>query len=152
MSVSRDLVPIEFERGPFGEILPPSLVAGMPADEALEVLARDSGEPAGVVENLGLVYVHQRRLRQVIGGELDESEARDLYQAVVVEGERLSLRPLGQEERAFSIFAPVLQRIKGERWRVGVAGQGRTREITALLGRVVELAQGVFVGWCEAET
>ncbi len=137
MSVSRDLVPIEFERGPFGEIVPPSLVAGMPMGEALD--------------NLGLVYVHQRRLRQAIAGELDEAEARDLYRAVVVEGERLSLRPLGQEERAFSTFAPVLQRIEGERWRVGVAGQGRTREITAPLGRVVELAQGVFVELCKVE-
>ncbi len=133
MSVSQDLVPIEFERGPYGEIVPPSLAVGMPLD------------------NLGLVYVHQRRLRQAIAGELDEAEARDLYQAVVVEGERVSLRPLGQEECVLSSFAPVLQCIEGDCWRVGVAGQGRTRDITAPPGRVVELAQGVFVEWCAAE-
>jgi hypothetical protein len=152
MSVSQDLVPIEFERGPFGEIVPPSLAAGMPADEALEMLARDSGTPAGEVENLGLVYVHQRCLRRAIAGELnDDDAARDLYRAVVVEGEPLSLRPLGQEERVFSTFAPVLQHIEGELWRVGVAEQGRTREFTAPLGRVVELAQGVFVEWFKTE-
>ncbi len=134
MSVSRDLVPIEFERGPYGEIVPPSLAVGMTLD------------------NLGLVYVHQRRLRQAIAGELDDDVARDLYQAVVVEGEPLSLRPLGQEEYDLCSFAPVLQRVEGDRWRVGVVGQGRTREIMAPPGRVVELVQGFFVEWCAAET
>jgi hypothetical protein len=151
MSVSQDLVLIEFERGPHGEIVPPSLVADMSADEALETLALGSGAALEGMENLGLVYVHQRRLRRAIAGELDDDVARDLYRAVVVEGEPLSLRPLGQEERVFSTFAPVLQRVEGERWRVGVVGQGRTREITAPPGRVVELAQDVFVEWCELD-
>ncbi len=151
MSVSRDLVPIEFERGLYGEIVSPSLVAGMLVDEALRMLARDSGVPAGEVESLGLVYVHQRRLRQAIAGELDDDVARDLYQAVVVEGEPLSLRPLGQEEYDLCSFAPVLQRVEGDRWRVGVAGQGRTREIAAPLGRVVELAQQLYGQWFNEE-
>ena len=65
-------------------------------------------------------------LKKVSGSEeLDEAEALDLYRAVVVEGER---------------------------WRLGVAGQGRTREIIAPLGRVIELAQGEVVEWCKAET
>jgi len=158
--MSQNLVIIELERGPYGEVLPPPLVAGMLPEETLETFARDLGTtteaiPEEVLEemlNLSVVYVHQLRLQRAIAGELcDDPDARDLYRAVVDEGEPMSLCPLGQEGLVFSTFAPVLRRVEGDRWRVGLEGRGKTTEITASPDEALRQALGVFRAWREAE-
>jgi hypothetical protein len=159
--MSQDLVPIEFERGPYGEILPPPLVAGMTPQEILETWARDVGvaveeipdEIVGEMENLSLVCVHEERLRRAIAGEMmDDPDARDLYRAVTLEGEPMSLCPLGQEGLTFSTFvAPVLRRVGEDRWRIGVEGQGRMLEIAVAPGEALRRAREIYWAWCEAE-
>jgi hypothetical protein len=102
--------------------------------------------------NLALVYVHQLRLRDAIAGQLqDDPDARDLYQAVVLEGEPMSLRPLGMEGLVFSTFAPVLQRVGEDRWRVGVEGQGKTTVFDAPLDQVIAKAQAAYVKLSDAD-
>jgi hypothetical protein len=165
----------EFERGPYGEIHPPPLVAGLHPDEVLDEMVRDfemtvsdlPGEELEALRNLGLVYAHQRRLRQAIAGELMyDPDARALYEAVVVRGEPVSLRPLGQEDLAFAGFAPVLQRVEGAPsinfapasrgtgqalWRIGLEGHGQTTVIAAGASCVVRQAQQIYADWSDAE-
>ena len=150
---------IGFERGHYGEIFPPPLVAGVDPDEALNKLAEDSaamgspitdmptrGRSRQGMYNLALVYVHQLRLREAVAGQLqDDPDARDLYQAVVIGGEAMSLRPLGMEALVFSTFAPVLQRVGEDRWRIGVEGQGKTLVFNASLDEVIAQAQAAYV-------
>jgi len=156
---------IEFERGPYGEIFPPPLVAGVDPDEALDKLAKDSaamgspitdmptrGRSRQGMYNLALVYVHQLRLRDAIAGQLQgDPDARDLYQAVVLEGEPMSLRPLGMEALTFSTFAPVLQHVGENRWRIGVEGQGKTTVFDAPLDQVIAQAQAAYVKLSDAD-
>ncbi|MGD9100476.1 MAG: hypothetical protein PVF45_08345 [Anaerolineae bacterium] len=160
----RDAV-IDFDRGPYGEIFSPPLVAGLTMEETLAWLERvseDLGSPIVDMPSKGrsregmewmsVVHATQLRLRQAVAGELpDDPDAGDLYRAVVVEGQPLSLRPLGQEDLTFAGFAPVLQHIAGDRWRIGVEGQGRTTEIVAPPDEVIRRAQGVYVRWSEAD-
>jgi len=161
----RDAV-ITFERGPHGEIFPPPLVAGMTMEEALEELMRASeelghpitdmpsrGRSREGMEWLAVVHAHQHRLRSCLAGEMmDNPDVLDLHQAVMVEGEPMSLRPLGQEDLVFAGFVPVLQRIEGDLWRIGIGEeQGKALEITAAPEDVVRRAQEIYVLWSDAD-
>lgn len=156
-------VTVAFVRGPYGEIFPPPLLVGVDPDQALAELERASEELGSPIVNmpgrgrsrdgmynLALLRAHQLRLRAAIAGHMmDDPDARDLHEAVAVQGEPMSLRPMGLEDLSFAGFAPVLQRIEGDRWRVGVEGHSKTAGIVASLPEVVAKAQSVYVAWSD---
>jgi hypothetical protein len=140
-------------------------VSGIHPDEALALLAQvsqDIGSPITAMPSKGKalagmyqraeIYIHQLRLREAIAGSLvDDPDARRLYRAVVERGQAMSLLPLKHEDQYPDTFAPVLQRIEGDRWRVGLEGQGQTTEIDAPLADVVRAAQEIFNAWFAAD-
>ncbi|MCP4531613.1 MAG: hypothetical protein GY831_10325, partial [Delftia sp.] len=99
---------------------------------------------------VAIAHAHQHRLRLALDGKMmADPDASDLHQAVVVEGQPLSLRPVYQESLTFSSFAPVLQRVDENRWWVGAQGRGRTAEIRATPGEAVRQAQELYARWAE---
>ena len=108
---------IEFERGPYNEILPPPLIGDVSPEEAWKRLYAfslskgnkldkpETDEDRAVLYNLGGVFVHQMRLREVIAGQA-ETEVEIALRDAVLRGERLSLRPLGLEDKEFQTLRP----------------------------------------------
>jgi hypothetical protein len=155
---------IRFERGPYNEILPPPLIGDVSPEEAYKRLYAFSlskghkldkpemDEDRAVLYNLGGVFVHQMRLREVIGGKA-ESAVEIALRDAVWRGERLSLRPLGLEDKVFKTFAPVLERLGMNDWLVGVPGEEQViplMEVSTAV--VVEKAQEIYVGWRNDES
>lgn len=152
---------VTFRRGPHGEIYPLPLTAGVEPREALERLVTDSaarGSPVDVptrgkslegMLNLGLLYVHQLRLREALAGTLDLPEARALREAVVDEGVPMSLRPLMMEHMAYG-FAPILRCLGDARWRVG-EGEACVTFEEADPVQAVAKGQRVFKAWADAD-
>ncbi len=153
----------EFARGPYGEILPPPLVAGHTPADLDEILQEILADDEGLYDSLSpterqsyhgqmLIYLHQERMMQAFAGEFDGPDAADIYQAVVVGSEAISLRPPGMEEVIYQTFAPVLQRIGPEQqWRFGVEGQGHFITLTGAAPTVLRRARQLYVTWAEAE-
>ena len=150
--------------GPYGEVLPPPLVAGVTPDEALARLgkaARDIDSPITIpsrgksldgMYNLALLYVHQFNLREAMAGRLDDPDALALHEAIVEHRQPLSLRPVGMEALEFTSFAPVLQRINGTRWRIGQPDCGWTAETDVENpAEALEWAWALYVQWAEDE-
>ncbi len=107
----------------------------------------ETDEDRAVLYNLGGVFVHQMRLREVIGGQA-ETEIEIALREAVWQGERLSLRPLGLEDLNFDTFAPVLERLGTNDWLVGVPGAGQVVPLEGVPpADVVEKAQAIYVGW-----
>ncbi len=154
-----------FTYGYFDEIFPPPLVSGMDPDAALHALvatAAAGGNPLSAVPtrgrsrqgmiNMALVQQHQTLLVAALCGELDAPDAVALRDAVL-NGARLSLRPVLQETLYFSTFAPVLQWLGGHRWRVGVPDFGRHAEIESPdMAQVMQKARALYVQWCQEES
>jgi hypothetical protein len=155
----------DFTRGPYGEIFPPPLgVSGLDPDEALDMLAMDSGSESGPAPmptrgkrrvgmvNLAVFHIHQQTLKGVLGGQWgDDPDEEAIYKAVVENGEPMSLRPLGFESLYFSSFAPVLKRVEGDRWRVGLPGFGKDLLIEGTPPEVLENAWATFAKWSDEE-
>ena len=155
---------IEDARGPHGELYAPPLVGDLDPNEALARLVADSalqgarvdvpkrGHALEGLRNVALVYVHQLRLRDVLAGQCRNDTERALHQAVMVQGELLSLRPLGLEALTFVTFAPVLQHLGAGRWRIGLPEQGHCAEFPAAdPAQALAMAQEKYVAWCAAE-
>ncbi len=154
---------LDFVRGPYGEIFPPPLVGGLDPEEALAQfldLTAAAGHPVnhlptrgesrkGLI-NLAMLYHHQLNLKRALSGEWDDPDALRLRQAVL-DGEPLSLRPLGLETLHFSTFAPILQWIGGRRWRVGQADAGRSMVLEGEIGAALEQAWELYRQWSEEE-
>ena len=136
---------MEFERGPYDEILPPPLIGDVSPEEAWKRLYAfslskghkldkpETEEDRAVLYNLGGVFVHQTRLREVIAGQA-ETDVEIALRDAVLRGERLSLRPLGLEDKEFQTFAPVLERLGTTEWLVGLPGQGHVEPLIGELG------------------
>ena len=160
-------------RGPYGEILPPPLVEHVTEEEALAQLVADNAALGAKVSvpqkghardgliNVALLYAHQMRLRQVLAGRFESSQEEALYEAVTMDGEPLSLRPLGLEWTRYPGFVPVLQaqtpgrlliprnRVGPDKpllWRFGINGRGYS-ELFAHTDpvEVVAKAQALYV-------
>jgi hypothetical protein len=145
----------DFTLGPFGEIIPPPLVDGLTAEEAWQQAGL--GEPPpGLSEEerggLAAMAWQQERLAEALSGRSSAPEARALYEAVTRRGRALSLRPPGMEQESYRTFAPVLQRIARDRWRIGVEGKGYTREIFAAdAAQALSKARELYVRWANEE-
>jgi hypothetical protein len=151
-----------FTYGPFGEILPPPLVAGVDPEEAREQAGLVSlpsvervpqpGLSRAERDGLAAMALQQVRLAEALGGRLATAEGRALYRAVAQQGKMLSLRPLGMEGESYRTFAPVLQRISRDRWRVGTRGHGRVQELFAAdPAQALDKARELYVRWAEEE-
>jgi hypothetical protein len=152
---------VSFQTGPYGEVYPIPLVGGVHPDEALKMLADDSeamGSPIDMptrgksldgMYNLGLLYVHQQRLREALAGTLDLPEAQALRKVVIEQGMPMSLRPLTLEATEHQ-FAPVLRCLDGGRWRVGQEPQAVEFQ-EADPAAAMEKAQQVYVSWVEQD-
>jgi len=151
-------------RGPDGEILPPLLVYDLTTEEMVARLVADNAALGAMVrvpqrghsreglEDVAQVYAQQLRLREVLTGKCRDEMEQILYQAVTVEREPLSLRPLGLEDLTFVSFAPVLQRLSHFGWRVGLPERGRVEEFeTRDPGQALSRAQALYVAWCADE-
>lgn len=153
----------DFQYGPFDEIYPPPLVGGMDPETALQALlaaAEAGGQPISTVPtrgasrdgliNLAMLYHHQCQLKVAFCGDSQEADGIALY-AALQDGARLSLRPLGQEALHFSTFAPVLQWVGSDRWRVGLPDYGRHMIISGDNATVLEQAWALYTEWSDAE-
>jgi len=137
-------------RGPFGELLPPSLVEGLLDAEVQALLDQyHVTAPTG----LERAYLQQLLLREAVAGRPESDNlAQDIHEAVVERHIPLSLRPLGQEDLDLP-FAPVLTCLGGVAWRVGLPYQRRVEFLVADdPAAAVAQAQTLYVRWCaEAE-
>ena len=160
-------------RGPYGEILPPPLVEHVTEEEALARLVADNaalgvkvsvpqrGHARDGLINVALLYAHQMRLREVLAGRFESSQEEALYEAVTMDGESISLRPLGLEWARYIGFVPILQtqtpgrlliprnRVGPDKpilWRFGINGRGYS-ELFANIDSVkaVAKAQAIYV-------
>ncbi len=154
---------ITFQRGPYNEIMPPPLLDNVSPEEAWKRLYAfslskghkldkpETDEDRAVLYNMGGVFVHQMRLRDVIGGDA-ETDVEIALRDAVWDGERLSLRPLGLEGNNLETFAPVLERLGTNDWLVGVPGEGQIVPLEGVPPEdVVEQAQAIYVGWRKNE-
>jgi hypothetical protein len=154
---------VVFKTGPYGEIFPHPLVAGVDPDDALDRLAADSkamGSPIDMPSRgksldgmyaLARLYVHQLRLRDAMAGELDLPEAQALRRAVMDQRLPMSLRPLGMEDLEYKGFAPILTYLGENRWQVGSEDAGATEVIEGDPAEAVERAQQIFTAWSEQD-
>jgi len=156
---------ITFQTGPYGEIFPLPLLAGMTAEEALEQLVKDSAEMGHpfdppsrgqYVDEMvfrGQCHVHQQRLPKAMAGEMDDvPEATALQQAVMDLGHKMSLRPFGMEILEYASFAPVLQYLGDDQWQVGLEEHGRVRTFEVDdPAKAVKVAQRIFKKWADED-
>ncbi len=154
-----------FDRGPFGEIYPLPLVAGLTGAECLTEYAQraeEMGYPLQKIPTKGdsqegmwrvaTSVVDGWRRQAALGGALDSLEARALYYRVVQQGERMSLRPLGHERDEYVTFAPVFERVDNTGWRIGVEGQGKVQVLAIVDPRhALAEAQKICGGWMNEE-
>jgi len=147
-----------FSRGQYGEILPPPILDGLTPTDLDEVVREMIDDPDLTEgENLtsyhpqAMVYVLQQNLFRALTGELTDPDAVDLRDAVL-RGEPLSVRPVGHETLAYRTFAPVLQRISDNSWRLGLEEHGQTAIIAGdNAGLALRRAWQIYVTWAEAE-
>jgi hypothetical protein len=152
-------IKVEFSYGPYGEIIPPPLftLSGITPEDLNDVVAEMTGDLYDQLPNPtlyhddALAYLHQQNLLRVLAGEFpDAPDAIELRDAVL-NGMRLSLRPLGQEAAMYAGFAPVLQRISDNDWRLGLAAHGQTAVIAGDAPSALRRARQIYVQWAEAE-
>lgn len=145
--------------GPYGEILPPPLVAGLNPDDVLrEMVGAEIFDlmPPGerkMFYGEAAIYAHQKQLEQTFAGDTGgDKDKEGLYRAILA-GKSLSLRPLGYERQTYSNFAPVWRRVGDSRWQVGVEGQGEVEVFEAESVKSAYLkARDLYVVWAEAAT
>ena len=148
----------KWTRGPYGEILPPPLNAGIEPDEVLNgivgarIYALMTPQERASFYGDAAIYAHQRRLERVFGGETQTPVEVALY-AALLNGQSISLRPLGYEGKRYQSFAPVLQRVGGGRWQVGLEDAGKMEVIEEADSRRAYLrARELATSWAEAES
>ncbi len=148
---------IEFTRGPYGEFLLPPLVIGVTAEEIwswfagrmgqkeAESLRIQHGADSSLV--LAMAAYHNHRLAQVVGGDARTLDERQVQKAVFAR-EPISLRPLTLEGSDPPGFAPVLQYLGSNRWRVGQSGVGKADEFEESNHEAaVRRAHRLYVEW-----
>jgi hypothetical protein len=148
-----------FRRGPYGEILPPRLIEVVtPTDLAMLLLELTGAEAVSdnfihdpFYQQIALDYAHQQRLLQIFGGGFVGDPAAAALYLAVMRGEPLSLRPLGQEGTTYRTFAPVLQRVGDETWRVGRPEDGRWLQLSGQPAVVLRRARQLYIQWAGAE-
>lgn len=149
-------------RGPFGEIYCPPLLDGDDPDEALEGYHQqtiEDGCPVDMptrglsregMQEIGGVRLHVQRLRATLCGEYQSEDSVPVLLAVM-NGEPLSVRPLGLEQLYFSTFAPILRRLGPNQWRLGREDFGRHADLIGPTGDVWDKAMALYVQWSEEE-
>lgn len=155
---------VAFERGPYGEIMPPMLVAGRNGTQALddyvtraaehgiEVKRRTRGESFTNSMEMAMIYVHLRRICEVLGGQAKTPDEHALYTAVVTQRQPMSLRLPALPDLMYDTFAPVVQRTGEAEWRVGVVGEGRIVNLPiADAAQAMRRAQDTYRAWANEE-
>lgn len=138
---------VALARGPYGELLPPSLCAELSPEEVKAELAAAGLSAASPAQ--ARVLLQQLYLRQALAGQREADDlARELREAVMEQHVPLSLRPLGLEDLECTGFAPVVTYLGGVAWRVGISGQGRLEFLVANdPAHALAQAQQVFARW-----
>ena len=154
-------------RGVYGEILAAPLTSNVTPEEAMDILIKanvangvkegrpKSGQAKDGFINVALMYVHAMRLREVLAGNCTDDYERDLYEAVTVNGETISMRPIALEWLRLPTFIPVLTAAtpiskvgKGKPilWRVGMMGRGKSEVFAeANPAKAVERGQAFYL-------
>ena len=142
--------------GKYGEIIPYSLVAGLNPDEILqdmvgiEIFRQMPENEREMFYGEAAIYAHQKRLERVFSGLVGGDEALAAIFEGVMNGTPITLCPLGYENWPHA-FAPVLQYLGRNTWRVGVAeGAMPIRILTGPAETVYRQARQLYVSWVEA--
>lgn len=161
---------ITFQRGPFDEIFPLPLLAGLTGAECLARLEADAiadgnplqrvpkrGESREGMERVGMGHVQKRLEIAALDGRFAEIpsgaqlEAQGLRLLVVEEGEAMSVRPFMLEDYDYVSFRPTFQRVEGG-WRLGDPDHGRAQVITAATpGQALAQAFMLAADWMDEE-
>ena len=129
---------ITFKRGPYGEILPPPFLEGInpdtELDKLLDLLGEDESPELDEATHhfylaMAVQMAQARRLCEVLEGRWSIDPVADaLCQAVMTNGEKLSLRALGTEDQTWNEFAPVFWVTRDAyyfpRWHFGLEEHG----------------------------
>jgi len=153
-----------FSTGPYGEILPPPLAADATTDEIMEYYrehagkllqpdpARHNSETMEVIFTLARLLYQRAAILRVLSGETHDQVEAALYNFIVERRYPVSLRPLALEDLQYETFAPVLQRIEGNIWRVGVETNGKFMDFSAQsAAQAFEFASAIYVQWSNEE-
>jgi hypothetical protein len=157
------MTPTTFSRGPHGEIFPPPLLGGNIDPKAIvaEMMAEairagskidipEDQEAKDELYGRAAMFRHGKSLPRLMTRPRDATEEA-IRKAVVEDGERLTLRPLGLELADLELdFAPVVQKVGVKTWRVGLE-DGRHEDFEdSDPGKAIAHAQQIYVAWCDA--
>lgn len=144
--------------GPYGEILPPPLVAGLNPDDVLremvgiEIFRQMPENEREMFYGEAAIYAHQKQLECAFAGESGGDKDKEFIYQAILEGKPLSLRPLGYERQRYSTFAPVWRRVGNGKWQVGIELAGKVEVFETENVKAAYLkARDIYVVWAEAE-
>lgn len=144
--------------GPYGEILPLPLVAGLNPDDVLremmgsEIFELTPPEERRMFYGEAAIYAHQKQLERTFAGETGGDKDKEFLYQAILEEKPLSLRPLGYERQYYSTFAPVWRRVGDGKWQVGIKLAGKVEVFEAETVKAAYLkARDIYVVWAEAE-
>ncbi|MHC1732930.1 MAG: hypothetical protein AB9888_13005 [Bacteroidales bacterium] len=152
---------IDFKRGFKGEIIPPSLVDCMdPIQMTQEFLGIVGISGKLLLFNptfcrLSKMYFQQAEMARVFTGERNDELAVALRESILT-GNMLSLRPLGQEEKIFFSFYPILRLADPLNWiwEIGLSFWGtRYHSFTQPdLSKAYLQARDSYAQWADEDT
>jgi hypothetical protein len=97
------------------------------------------------------VFLRQMRLRQVTAGNVKTAMETALRDAVW-RGERLSLRPLGLEDKVFKTLSPILERLGMDEWLVGMPKNWYVEPLLRIPPKgIIKQAQAIYLELREKE-
>lgn len=148
---------MDFQRGPYGEILLAPLLGNISPAEALqEMVGQETykkmtpGERDALYDE-AIHRIHRQNLHRILSGEVGSDVKAMLLFRAVMRGEPLNLYPVELKQKDFASFVPILQRIGEEQWRLGLPEKGRYAILMGRVGLVLWQVWKLYREWLAEE-